>query len=72
MSNDTLYFSVIGIEYGVTKISNMCVLGTFSTIEKAQKFIEKKEYPAIYSLIDIVETKLDSKYDPDIENKLYI
>jgi len=72
MSNDCLYFSVIGIEYGVTKISNMCVLGTFSTIEKAEQFIKKREYPTIYSLVDIIETKLDSKYDPDIENKLYL
>ena len=72
MSNSCLYFSVIGIEYGITKISSICVLGTFSTVEKAEQFIEKKRYPAIYSFVDIVETKLDSKYDPDIENKLYI
>ena len=71
MSNSCLYFSVIGIEYGVTKISNICVLGTFSTVEKAEQFIEKKRYPAIYSFVDIVETKLDAEYDPDIENKLY-
>lgn len=71
MSNGCLYFSVIGIEYGVTKISNICVLGTFSTVEKAEQFIEKKRYPAIYSFVDIVETKLDAEYDADIENKLY-
>ena len=72
MSEKTLYFSVIGIEYGVTKISNVCVLGTFSTVEKAQEFIKEKKYPAIYSTVDIVETYIDEKYDADIENKLYI
>lgn len=72
MSNTPLYFSVIGIEYGTVKISNICVLGTFSTVEKAQQFIKEKKYPAIYSLVDIVETTLDTKFDPDLENKLYI
>ena len=72
MSNCPLYFSVIGIEHGITNISNICVLGTFSTIEKAQNFINEKKYPNIYTLVDIIETKLDAGFDPNLENKLYI
>jgi hypothetical protein len=73
MTRNENYFSVIGIEYGgATKISTICLLGTFSTIYNAQNFIKNKSYPAIYTLVDIVETKIDAKYDPTIDNIIHI
>jgi len=44
----------------------------FLPLKKAQNFINGKKYPNIYTLVDIIETKLDAGFDPNLENKLYI
>ena len=57
---DKMYFCVIGIEMGMTCASNVEIIATFSTYDKAKHFINNKKYRAIYTLVDILETYIDT------------
>ena len=71
MSNDNMYFIVIGIESGSVSSNKVTILGTFSTVEKAQNFIQSRQYSNIYTNVDILETYID-KQNLNIENELHV
>ena len=66
-----MYFIVIGIESGSVSSNKVTILGTFSTVEKAQEFIQARKYSNIYTNVDILETYID-KQNLNIENELHI
>ena len=55
-----VYYCVVGIEMGMTCASNVEIIATFSTYDKAKHFIDNKKYRAIYTLVDILETHIDT------------
>ena len=56
MSQDNIHFIVIGIESGSISSNKIVILGTFTKIEVALEFIKLRNYPNIFSNVDILET----------------
>ena len=54
-----LHYCVIGIEMGMTSASSISILGTFSTVEAAKKYISEQGRGSKYSMVDILETFID-------------
>ena len=73
MNNDSkkLFFCVVGIEYGMSRASNIRLMGTFSTVDLAHNYIENEMPKNIFTLVDILETYIDI-LNENIENSLSI
>lgn len=72
MRTKSIHYAVIGIEYGMDKASKVSVLGTFSTVEKAESFIKIKNYSSIYTLVDIIETYIDNYDNKELESSIQL
>ena len=66
-----ILFCVIGIEMGMTCVSKIDILATFSTIEKAKHFMNHEGKGTHYSIVDIVETYIDEK-NIDLQNSIHL
>lgn len=64
-----IYYCVIGIEMGMTCASKVEILGTFSKVEEAEKFIKNHIKGRQHSVVDILETVID-KPNIDLQNVL--
>lgn len=54
------------------KASKVSVLGTFSTVEKAESFVKIKNYSSIYTLVDIIETYIDNYDNKELESSIQL
>ena len=66
-----LHYCVIGIEMGMTSVSKIELLATFSTLEAAKKYISEHGKGSKYSMVDILETFIDLP-NMDLQNSLHL